>query len=219
MQVFSCEVCGICWNTFFKEHHRTTACDYSSISSREWRIGKRNCELRYKSYSMCTNLSRKCKLLKRAVQMKEQVSEVVADFKLKNFVNSTGKHLCWSLFLIKSIKERLQHWCFTVKFAKFWRTPFFTEQLQWLLQSVFSKEPGKKTDATVVINTKFSKKSICCRENPEAATVGVLKMKACIYVRQRLQYCGVFKITYFEKHLWTAVFENQHLSDKLIKGR
>ena len=84
---FSCEVCGICWNTFFKEHHRTTACDYSSINSSEWRIGKRNCELRYKNYSMCTNLSRKCKLLKKAVQMKEQVSEVVADFKLKNFVN------------------------------------------------------------------------------------------------------------------------------------
>ena len=36
--------------------------------------------------------------------MKEQVSEVVADFKLgvlKNFVNSTKKHMCWSLFLIK----------------------------------------------------------------------------------------------------------------------
>ena len=133
--------------------------------------------------------------------MKEQVSEVVADFKLKKFRKSTGKHLCWSLFLIKSIKERLQHWCFTVKFAKFRRTPFFTEQLQWLLQSMFSKEPGTKSDATVVINTKFSKKSICYLENPEAATVGVLKMKACIYVRQRLQYCGVFKITYFEKHL------------------
>ena len=36
--------------------------------------------------------------------MKEQVSEAVADFKLgvlKNFVNSTKKHMCWSLFLIK----------------------------------------------------------------------------------------------------------------------
>ena len=39
---------------------------------------------------------------------------------LKNFASFTGKHLCWSLFLIK-----LQ--------AKFLRTRSFTEHLQWLL--------------------------------------------------------------------------------------
>ena len=33
------------------------------------------------------------------------------------------KHLCWSLFLIKFIKKRLQHRCSPVKFAKFLRTP------------------------------------------------------------------------------------------------
>ena len=31
------------------------------------------------------------------------------------------------------IKERLQHRCFPVKFAKFLRTPFFKEHLRWLL--------------------------------------------------------------------------------------
>ena len=31
------------------------------------------------------------------------------------------------------IKKRLQHRCFPVKFAKFLRTPFFTEHLRWLL--------------------------------------------------------------------------------------
>ena len=31
------------------------------------------------------------------------------------------------------IKERLQYRCFPVNFAKFLRTRFFTEQLQWLL--------------------------------------------------------------------------------------
>ena len=40
---------------------------------------------------------------------------------LKNFF--TGKHLCWSLSLIKLqarvLKKRLQHSCFPVKFAKF----------------------------------------------------------------------------------------------------
>ena len=59
-QVFSCEICEICWNTFFAEHHRTTASDCSNININEGRIGKQN-----------------RKLLKRAVQVKEQVSEAV----------------------------------------------------------------------------------------------------------------------------------------------
>ena len=50
-----------------------------------------------------------------------------------NSSNFTGKHLCWSLFLIKLqaclkacnfIKTTLQLKCFPVKFAKFLRTPF-----------------------------------------------------------------------------------------------
>ena len=31
-QVFPCEFCEICKNTFFAEHFRTTASDYSSIN-------------------------------------------------------------------------------------------------------------------------------------------------------------------------------------------
>ena len=48
----------------------------------------------------------------------------------KSFTGFKGKHLCWSLFLIK-----LQAWgrCFLVKSAKFLRTPLFTEHLLWLL--------------------------------------------------------------------------------------
>ena len=42
---------------------------------------------------------------------------------LENLTNFTGKHPCWSLFLIKLqastfIKKRLQRRCFPVKFAK-----------------------------------------------------------------------------------------------------
>ena len=37
------------------------------------------------------------------------------------------------------IKKVLQHWCFPVKFAKFLRTPFFTEFLRWLLLFLFTK--------------------------------------------------------------------------------
>ena len=55
---------------------------------------------------------------------------------LKNFANLTGKHLCWSLFLIQtlldsvdSVKKRLQHRCYLVKFAKFLKTLFFIEHV------------------------------------------------------------------------------------------
>ena len=48
---------------------------------------------------------------------------------LKNFANFTGKHLCWSLFLIK----KLQHRCFPVKFEQIFKNTYFTEHLRWLL--------------------------------------------------------------------------------------
>ena len=47
---------------------------------------------------------------------------------LKNFVILRGKHLYWSLFLLKL------HACnFPVNIAKFLRTTSFIKQLQWLL--------------------------------------------------------------------------------------
>ena len=55
---------------------------------------------------------------------------------LKNFANFTGKHLRWSLFLIKLqscsfIKKRLQRKCFPVKFAKLLRTPSVVASESW----------------------------------------------------------------------------------------
>ena len=60
---------------------------------------------------------------------------------LRNFTKFTGKHLCQSLFFNKLtglrtttlLKKRLWHRCFPVNFAKFLRTPFLAEHLQWLL--------------------------------------------------------------------------------------
>ena len=51
---------------------------------------------------------------------------------LKNLTNFTGKHLCWSLCLIK-----LQTWnrCFPVKLVKFLRIAFFAEHFRWLFLS------------------------------------------------------------------------------------
>ena len=44
---------------------------------------------------------------------------------LKNLANFTGKHLCWSLFLIKLQAFKVQHRCFPMKFTKFLRTKFY----------------------------------------------------------------------------------------------
>ena len=59
---------------------------------------------------------------------------------LKKFGNFPGKHLCWSLFLIKLqawacnfIKKRLQRWCFPVKFAEFLRTSILKNICERLL--------------------------------------------------------------------------------------
>ena len=67
---------------------------------------------------------------------------------IRNFAIFTGKHLCWSLFLIKlqalhkvagltafnfistSSQKRLQHRCFPVNIAKFLRAVFFIEHLR-----------------------------------------------------------------------------------------
>ena len=56
---------------------------------------------------------------------------------LKNFANFTGRRLRWSVFLIKFVKKfvekRLQHRCFSVKFAKILRTPILKNIYERLL--------------------------------------------------------------------------------------
>ena len=77
----------------------------------------------------------------------------------KNFVNSTGKHLCLSLLACNSIKKRLQYRCFSAKFTKFLRIPFFIGKLQWLLlrfNSCFQRSPGQKPMHLSLICTRFS---------------------------------------------------------------
>ena len=64
---------------------------------------------------------------------------------LRNFSKFTGKKLCQSLFFNKVarlrpatlLKKRLWHRCVPVNFAKFLRTPFFTEHLRWLLLKAY----------------------------------------------------------------------------------
>ena len=82
-----------------------------------------------------------CKVFKNSFSIEDlQKQSLQMFFKigvLTSFVNFTGKHLCWSLFLKNQQagafllhKKRLQRSCFPVKFAKFLRTPFLTEHLR-----------------------------------------------------------------------------------------
>ena len=52
------------------------------------------------------------------------------------------------------IKKRLQHRYFPVKFAKYWRTPFFKEHRQWMLLRIFP---------WINLGTVFSRLNLCSR--------------------------------------------------------
>ena len=65
---------------------------------------------------------------------------------LKNLAMLTGKHVCWSLFLIKSqtlrpatlLKKRLQDRCFPLNIAKVLRTPVLKKICERLLLQLVS---------------------------------------------------------------------------------
>ena len=77
-----------------------------------------------------------------------------------SFYKAAGLKAC------NSIKKRLQHNCFPVKFAKFLRRPFFKE-FQWLLpvaawglNSCFQRSSEQKPVQLSAINTRFSWKKV-----------------------------------------------------------
>ena len=135
-------------------------------------------------------MSQKCKLLKRAVQVKEQVSEagvrrlqIMCSKKFCKFCNAVGLKV-WN-----SIKKRLQQRCLPVKLAKFLKTPFLTEEFQWLLltfNSCFQRSSERKPLRLPAINTRFSWKKVSpavkiqrqppwvfCKRRPARASTGV----------------------------------------------
>ena len=66
----------------------------------------------------------KCNLLRSTLQVKQQVSEAVVRRFLK-LSSTPQKNMCLSLLACNSIEKRLQYRCFSVKFTKFLRTPFY----------------------------------------------------------------------------------------------
>ena len=59
---------------------------------------------------------------------------------LKKFPNFTGKQVA-GLQKCNFLKKKLQHRFFPVKFAKFLKTPCFTEHLQWVPLKVLGFQP------------------------------------------------------------------------------
>ena len=68
------------------------------------------------------------------ILLKIRVLKKLCKFHRKAPVLESLFHKVTGLKTGNSIKKKLQHKCFPVKFAKVFRTPFFTEQLQWILE-------------------------------------------------------------------------------------
>ena len=174
--MFSCEFCEICKNTFFAEHHRTTASYYSSINGNEGRIGKRNCKLWYKIKAYVPIWARSVSYQKRAALVKFEA--VVHRFSSKQvflkFSQIPKENTCVGDTFLKgcnpedSVKKRHQHRRFPAKFATYLRTPIFTEQFQWLLLTFnlyFQRIPERKPVQLLVIHTRFKNEHLSEGDN------------------------------------------------------
>ena len=159
---------------FFAEHQRATASDYRSVNSSAGRIVKRNCKWWYKTKAYARVWARSVSYQKGQFRLenrfqKQLLVNVLQLGDLKNLVNSEKKYSVLESLLDKvaGLKAcnfiRLQHRRFPVKFAKFLRTPFLKEQLQWLLRrfnSCFQRSPEQRPVRMSVINIRFNWKKV-----------------------------------------------------------
>ena len=86
-------------------------------------------------------IMKKLSRLKSVSSIDDDYLEAATGGVLKNVVIFTGKHLCWSLFLIelqacKFIEKRLEHWCFPLHVRKFLRTPILKNISERLLLTI-----------------------------------------------------------------------------------
>ena len=155
--MFFCEFCKIRNNTFFAEHHHTTASDYSSINSfsNEGRIGKQNCKLWCKNHIL---IWAKVQVIKMYTPGETTGFRGSRSQVFKNFINFTGKHVFESLSLQIYEKETSIQ-VFFCKIYKISKNTFFIGKLQWLLlrfNSCFQRSPGQKLMRLSSIRTRFS---------------------------------------------------------------
>ena len=132
---------------------------------------------------------------------------------LKNFVNFTGEHLCWSLFLIKLqscnlIKIILQRRCFPAKFTKFFKNTLFTKHLRWLLQ-----ENWYLIEANFIVIAVIAKiiVSYSHLQNPNYSNIPLCSKKT-MRVKSSHWRCSVKKValknflTFTGKHMYWIFF-------------
>ena len=82
----------------------------------------------------CTNVWRTIPKLKKKRIVRSSRSQMFFSIDLlKGFAHFTGKHLCWSLFLIKFQASRPAAQVFSCEISKIFKKTFFTEHLRWLL--------------------------------------------------------------------------------------
>ena len=89
------------------------------------------------------------------------------------------------------IKKKLQHRCFLVKFTKFLRTSFFTDEFLWLLLTLRLEKAKDNFDALITL-TK------------EAIRNLQWWIKKSFTVSKKLQYPGITKVVYTDasRHGW-----------------
>ena len=96
---------------------------------------------------------------------KQSFSDILQNRIIKNFVNFTGKHLCWSLFLIK-FKADFNIDVFPWNFVNF-KNIFFTEHVLFVLNLKmkkflqvwhFSNWTHKKVDLYILAVYKYSRR-------------------------------------------------------------
>ena len=103
---------------------------------------------------------------------------------LKNFAKFTGKHLCWSWFLIK----------LHVNIVKFLRTAFFLEHLRWLLLST-------------AINRRYSEKQLP-QNSKDSMLQNSISVGMKVYTLQLKQKSTVYVFHGILRNFRTATFEN-----------
>ena len=122
---------------------------------------------------------------------------------LKIFANFTGKQLCWSLLqACNSIKKRLQHWCFPLKFAKFSRTSILENTSERLLLFVSPKNTIANSSCELGLDetltkckVSFIKQNHFIRSNATISFIYELKNVFFISVDILLNFCELLLVS------------------------
>ena len=109
---------------------------------------------------------------------------------LKNFAIFTGKRLCWSIFLIKFIKKRLQHGCLSLNVTKVLRAAKVLEHLRWLFLEVEEENMNVIKSVHCTRKTSFFVQRIHCVKNVPIQSF-FWSVFSCIWTR-KTPYLDIF---------------------------